>query len=347
VKRFIRAIYCPPIGHSLTNAALFSKVQARVEKLPGGRDEKESLLNFVRLQLLGNRSRYFQCHSFLDLNSFGDHAKAFEAAVDQSIRVLAAAIAENSDPPDFDAVVGVTSVGQLLPGIADRSRAALKSWVRPNTFLLDVGNGGCTASSRALQAAARLDAAIRNVLILVIEPASTLADAGTLDRSSWQGICTFGDGAAAIWISDEPGVGAVELCEVNSWHGKQLDLIRWAYGENYYRFGIPDLSRFESNVRAELFEALNQIGWKRNESAGWALHPAGMMLLLSVAKKLGIERSSLEPSIRHFRNFSNMSSASVFHILHEVMTGAKAGQEVRWLSMGAGFHVEYGTGIAL
>ncbi len=345
VKRYLRAIYCPKIGRSLSNAELLTMAQERIAILPMERQETQSLLNFVRLQLLGNRSRRCQCPNFLHLASFSDHAHAFEAAVDESIAALAGEIAAEEDTPIYDAIIGVTSVGQVLPGIADRSLDCFKQRIRPNTFLLDIGNGGCTASSRALQAAFRFDSSLRNLLILVIEPASTIADADTLDRSSWQGICTFGDGAVALWISSEPAPGSLELRKVSSWHGQSSDLIRWVYGSSYYRFGIPDLSRFESNVRQELFEALSQTGWEKNEPALWALHPAGMMLLLSVAKRLSIDRASLEPSLRHFRDFSNMSSASIFHILREVLAMAEPGQPVRWLSMGAGFHVEYGDGV--
>jgi predicted naringenin-chalcone synthase len=59
---------------------------------------------------------------------------------------------------------------------------------------------------------------------------------------------------------------------------------------------------------------------------------------------LGIDRAGLEPSVRHFRQFSNMSSASVIHILKDLLEQAKPDQEFRWLSMGAGFHVVSGVG---
>jgi predicted naringenin-chalcone synthase len=88
-----------------------------------------------------------------------------------------------------------------------------------------------------------------------------------------------------------------------------------------------------------------RLPWQRNPEALWAVHPAGIMLLLSIAKKLGIERLALEPSVRHFRCFSNMSGASILHVLKDVVDRATPGQEVRWLSMGAGFHVEYGSGV--
>ena len=68
-----------------------------------------------------------------------------------------------------------------------------------------------SASVRTVQLVKNLGPEIRNVLIMVMEPMSSLIDPKSTARSNWQGICTFGDGAAGMWVSDEPGEGAVEL----------------------------------------------------------------------------------------------------------------------------------------
>ena len=74
---------------------------------------------------------------------------------------------------------------------------------------MDIGNGGCSASVRTIQLVNNLGPEMRNVLILAMEPTSTLIDPKSTERSNWQGICTFSDGAAGVWISDEPGEGAL------------------------------------------------------------------------------------------------------------------------------------------
>lgn len=344
MKRYIRAIYTPKVGVPWSNQETFERITARLTKIEAPAAEKQGLLDFVRLLLIGTRTRYAQCPDFLWLNSFREHASAFERAVSDSIEALRSSLLADSPDCRFDAVFGVSSVGQVLPGIADRASRAFAPWVGRDAVLLDVGNGGCTASVRAIQAAVRLGPEVKNALIFVTEPTSTLADASSFTRSNWQGICTFGDGAAGVWISDQPANGSLELSHVASWQGQESDLIRWDYGPNYYRFGISDLEQFEVKVRNEILDAMTHLPWQRNPAALWAVHPAGIMLLLSIAKKLGIERLALEPSIRHFRAFSNMSGASILHVLGDVMARATPGQEIRWLSMGAGFHVEYGSG---
>jgi predicted naringenin-chalcone synthase len=194
-----------------------------------------------------------------------------------------------------------------------------------------------------LQLASTLDHQHRNVLIAVVEPTSTLADPLSLDRPNWQGICTFGDGAAGIWLSTDPAGALAELGPINSSHREDADLICWDYSSSYYRFSVSDFEGFDRKVRTGILGALSEIDWADTKDSLWAVHPAGMMLLLSVAKRIGLDRSRLEPSTRHFRTFSNMSSASILHILRDLLEKAQPGQPIRWLSMGAGFHVVYGN----
>lgn len=340
VKRYIRAVYTPVVGIPWSNQELFNAIQASLERWLG-KEERKALLDLIHLFLIGSRTRYVQCPDFLHFNSFADHAKAFESVAEDSLRAVAAEVAQNG-PSQFDAVIAVSSTGLSMPGLADQAANFIGDRVSRHALLLDLANAGCTGSSRALQIGANLGPEVRDVLVIVVEPTSTLADPSSLERSNWQGVCTFGDGAAGVWLSCEPGAGAAELGKIVSWHGNEPDLIRWEKGSNYYRFGLTDPDGFESSVRREILHATTHIDWNKKSGALCGIHPAGIMLLLSLAKKLELDRAALEPSIRHFRTFSNMSSASILHILHELLTVARSGQEVRWLTMGTGFHVVYG-----
>jgi alkylresorcinol/alkylpyrone synthase len=342
-KWYIRSVYTPVVGVLWNNQEFFSRVEAHLRKnAVGPKEQVDRLIDLVRVFMIGIRTRRVQCPHFFDLRSFSDHATAFATTADESIRALVSE-AKSTGPAQFDAVIGVSSVGQILPGIADRLATALGRQAATNALLLDVSNGGCTASSRALQLAFALGDRHRNLLIAAVEPTSTLADPLALDRPNWQGICTFGDGAAGIWLSTEGDGALAELGPIISSHRGDADLIRWEYTSSYYRFGVSDFEEFDRKVRAGMLAALSEIDWRDSKDSLWAVHPAGMMLLLSVAKRIGLDRTRLEPSIRHFRAFSNMSSASILHILRDLLGEARAGQPIRWLSMGAGFHVVYGN----
>jgi len=346
VSRYIRAIYAPLVGVRVSNQELLDAIALRFEALEVDEVEKKALFDFVRLLLIGHRTRYTQyADRFLWMNSFTDHAIAFARAIEESTNAIAAEI--DATPPDkpFDAVFGVSSEGLLLPGIAERAARRLGSLVGRTATQMDIGNGGCSASVRTIQLVNNLGPELRNVLVLAMEPTSTLIDPKCTERSNWQGICTFSDGAAGVWISDEPGEGALALGKLSSWRGDATELIRWDWGTDYYRFGIGALEQFESQVRSQVLQAMTQLQVEKDPEAAWAIHPAGIMLLLSLAKKLGLARSALEPSINHFRACSNMSSVSILHILKNVIGCARSGQPIRWLSMGAGFHVACGGGI--
>jgi alkylresorcinol/alkylpyrone synthase len=325
---------------------MLDAISSRFEKLEADDAEKTSLFDFVRLLLIGNRHRYNQAGGkFLSMDGFVEHAAAFSRAVEESTSAIAAEILKEPPQQPFDAVFGVSSEGLLLPGIAELTASKLPNLIGRTATQMDFGNGGCTASVRAIQLVNNLSADFRNVLIVVMEPTSTLLDPKSTARSNWQGICTFGDGCAGVWISNEPGEGAVELGNLRSWRGDAIDLIRWDWGSDYYRFGIAELEQFESRVRGHVLEAINVLQLAKDPEASWAIHPAGIMLLLSLAKKLGLPRVALEPSLSHFKACSNMSSASILHILKNILGCAKPGQPIRWLSMGAGFHVTSGSGI--
>ena len=348
MSRYIRAIYAPLVGVRVSNQELLDAIALRFEALEIDDTEKRDLFDFVRLLLIGNRTRYTQyVERFLWMDTFSDHAAAFARAIEESINAIAEQIETEPPGKPFDAVFGVSSEGLLLPGIAERAARRLGSLVGRTATQMDIGNGGCTASVRTIQLVNNLSPEMRNVLILVMEPTSTLIDPKSTARSKTQGISTFGDGAAGVWISDEPGEGALALGKLSSWRGDATELIRWDWGTDYYRFGIAELEQFEVQVRSQVLQAMAELQVEKDPEAAWAIHPAGILLLLSLAKKLGLARLALEPSITHFRNCSNMSSVSILHILKNVIGCARSGQPIRWLSMGAGFHVACGGGVRI
>src|SRR6201998_559813 len=143
-KWYIRSVYTPIVGEQWDNQEVFARISAHLrgqENRPEA--EIDHLLSLIRVFLIGSRSRYVQCPYFLYLRSCKDHATAFAAAVAESIGVLSKEVrAAGSEA--FDAVIGVSSVGQLLPGIADRLATCLRDQIKSDALLLDLSNGGCT-----------------------------------------------------------------------------------------------------------------------------------------------------------------------------------------------------------
>ena len=291
--------------------------------------------------------RYMFAPNLEDAHDFASRAALFQAGVEQALDILTEQMRPSiaAAKIKFDAVLTTTSTGNLMPGISYRLARRVSAWLQPHVMLLDLGNVGCTGSSKALNLARALRESYENILIVAIELPTTLLDMTSARIDLWQGNCTFGDGAAALWVSNKKEQGDIALALEDLHYQPQaetgIDLIRWDYGR-YYTFALAEEATFNCEVRDFVTQALQHTaaGWKHEPR--WAIHPAGIALLVRIGRKLGISSEALQPSIEHYRKYSNMSSASIMHILKEVAATAPDHAAINLLTMGAGFNVIYG-----
>jgi alkylresorcinol/alkylpyrone synthase len=345
--RFINELYTAPVGESWSNERYLPVCEQAIDRLPLDEKVREELREFVRFNLIGERSRRTVVRDPSSLSNFGSRAAAFEQGADEAVALLAEQVAPavTAAGVTFDAVLTTTSTGNLMPGLSYRMAKRLGRVVRPDSMLLDLGNVGCTGSSKLLNLAGSLDARFKNILAVALELPTTLVDLTAEDFDIWQGNCTFGDGAAALWISDnvEQGSMALSLEQVHyqQFASTGLPLIRWGY-RDYYGFRLADHKTFESDVKAFVTGALKETeaGWR--EEPRWAIHPAGITLLMRLSRELKIPKEAIQASVSHYREHSNMSSASVLYVLKDLAAAAPAGAAINLLTMGAGFNVVYG-----
>jgi alkylresorcinol/alkylpyrone synthase len=344
--RYINDMYLAPLGERWSNARLLACFESSIERLPMDEAELGRLRDFVRFQLVGERWRSYGT-DFESLGDFASRASAFESAADAALSELARQITPSAEAAGitFDAVISTTATGNLMPGLGYRMAQRLGGLARMDCMILDLGNVGCTGGVKALHLARSLDPSLRNILIVAVELPSTLANLSAASHAAWQGNCTFGDGAAAMWVSSEPACGSMALAlediRYRQWSNKGLDLIRWGY-QDYYSFHLRDVKTFDQDVRQFVVEALEEAeaGWR--DEPRWAIHPAGIVLLVRISRKLGIPSEAIQPSVAHYRENSNMSSVSILHILRGVADGTPLNSSVNLLTMGAGFNVIYG-----
>jgi alkylresorcinol/alkylpyrone synthase len=345
VRRYINRIFTVEIGEQWDNARLLKTYEPIVERLALEEAARTKLRDFVRFQLVGERSRNV-VRDWDALNSFASRAAAFESAADQALDALAAQIAPAATAAGitFDAIVSTTATGNLTPGLSYRMAHRLKGAIRTDSLMLDLGGVGCTGAIKALNVIRRLDETLRHVLLVAVEVPSTLVGKHP-SLSAWQGNCTFGDGAAALWVATDSGAGepALAIEDLRFWQHADtgLDLIRCGY-DDYYRFDLRNEKTFDQDVRQYVVSALEETRESWKNQPRWAIHPAGVVLLVRISRKLGIPAEAIQPSIAHYRAHSNMSSVSILHILRDVAAQAPAGAGINLLTMGAGFNVMYG-----
>jgi len=345
--RYINEIFTAPLGKAIDNRTLLPIFEMLISNLRLSSGQQDELLNFVRYNLVGERTRNMLLPDVTVHYSFKDRAAIFETGAEQAVNALANQIvaATHEKVKRFDALLCTTSTGNLMPGLSYRLAKTLGGLVDRNSMLIDLANVGCTGSLKALNVARSLDDSFKNILVLAVEIPSTLVDVKCSRQDVWQGHCTFGDGAAAMWVSTDPKLRSMALAleELHYCHeaAAGANLIRWDY-HDYYRFAMEDNATFERDVRKYVTAALQDTaeGWRSEPR--WAIHPAGISLLVRIGRKLGIPSDSLAPSVAHYRRHSNMSSASILHILKDVATQTPVMSAINLLTMGAGFNVIYG-----
>ncbi|HYO24646.1 MAG TPA: hypothetical protein VEQ85_06820 [Lacipirellulaceae bacterium] len=344
--RFINEIYTAAIGEQWTNERLLAAYQGAIDSLALEDGARQELREFVGFQLVGERSRASVVPELMDLKDFRSRAAAYESGAEQAITALADQIVPSAGGEVvFDAVITTTSSGNIMPGLSYRLAQRLGPRVRSSTMLVDIANVGCTGSSKALNLANSLEGAFRDILVVSVECPTTLIELGSSDFGAWQGNCTFGDGAAALWISSNMEQGsqalAIEEIRYQQYADTGLDLIRWGY-RDYYGFQLADHTTFESDVKQHVAGALRDAEESWRGEPRWAIHPAGITLLMRLSRELKIPKEAITPSVTHYREHSNMSSASVLHVLAGLASTTPVGSAINLLTMGAGFNVIYG-----
>ena len=345
--RYLNAVFTATLGRPIENAELLAAYETHLEKLPLETTQLAELRSFVQYSLVGQRTRFMFAPNLEDAHDFASRASLFQKGVEQALDILAEQIRPAAEQAQiaFDVVLTTTSTGNLMPGISYRLARRLGKLLKPEVMMIDLGNVGCTGSLKALNLARALNESFKNILLVAIELPTTLLDMTSERIDIWQGNCTFGDGAAALWISNQREQGDTALALEDLHYQQQaesgLDLIRWDY-RRYYTFALAEEATFNRDVRDFVTRALQhtEAGWK--DEPRWAIHPAGISLLVRLGRKLGIPQEALQPSIEHYRRYSNMSSASILHILKEVAATTPARAAINLLSMGAGFNVIYG-----
>lgn len=346
MSRYINEIFILETGTFYSNADLLPPFQGAIEKLTMAAADKDALHKAVNYFLMGQRSRR-AVDGWFSLNGFQAKAQAFEKGVDDALDSLAANVSQAFADTGiiFDAVLTTSSTGSTMPSVSYRIARRLPHLIPADSLMIDLGNVGCTASMKALNLANSLSENFKNILVVSIEVPSTLANLQSTSVDVWQGNCTFGDGSVALWVSSDAGQGAMglELEQIRYTQKAQqgLELIYWGY-EGYYTFKLGDPNTFERDVQSYILEALEdtQSIWQDNPL--WAIHPAGIAILLKLSRKLKLPRQAIMPSAANYEQYSNMSSASIMYILKDLVKDCAVGQGINLLSMGAGFNVVYG-----
>jgi len=216
--------------------------------------------------------------------------------------------------------------------------------LRPDTQRAHIGDTGCAAAMVALQSATNYLRANPGgwALAGAVEICSAaLYRDGTAEAALGEAI--FADGAAAVCLANS-GRGFEILGHRSLMRTEHMGLTGFEYPQGRRRLVLKkELPEIGAEVLEELTDGiLASHGLRRSDIRFWILHSAGRKVLDIAGRRLGLSEEALRPSRHIFRNFGNMSSATVLFVLEHVMSSGepRPGDLALMAAMGAGFSAE-------
>jgi len=198
---------------------------------------------------------------------------------------------------------------------------------------LFVGHMGCYAALPGLGAVGDFTAArSRPSVLLCLELPSLHAQPATTTttdrRASEDDVqqmvahALFSDAAAAVVMqSGRPGVELVDVVALTD--SSTSDHMTWDITDLGFKMGlsprVPDVLAL--HVRDVVQALLSTHGVRREDVAGWAVHPGGPRILDVVQDRLDLDPALLEASRGVLRDFGNCSSATVLLVLDRILQG--------------------------
>ena len=245
------------------------------------------------------------------------------------------------DPQRITHLITVSCTGFSAPGFD--FHLVKEFSLAPGIHRFHIGFMGCFAAFPALKLAQSLVRSTPGAQVLIVDvEACTLHFQKEFEPDVVVANALFADGAAALLLSAEPGPLRLHDFRSHIIPGSEDDMA-WIIGETGFDMKlssyVPRL--IEGNIGAVLERLFVDSGWGRDELKLWAVHPGGRAILDKTAKVLGLEHEELDVSYDVLRRYGNMSSATIFFVLREILDREQKGKLFA-CAFGPGLTVESG-----
>jgi alkylresorcinol/alkylpyrone synthase len=240
-------------------------------------------------------------------------------------------------PSDVTGLVVNTCTGYICPGVSTYLLEELK--LDRSVKAYDLVGSGCGGAVPNLQlsgalARERPGGAVLSVSVEVCSCTFQMADDPGLIVSN----ALFGDGAAAAVVRALPG-GFALADSASRYAPEYREDIRFVHRggqlHNQLSSRLPGLAAATAAGLTDDLLRANGLG--RGDISRWAVHPGGENVIKAVQEKLELSEADMRYSRRVLAGFGNMSSATVWFILEEMLKdGVKPGELVVMLAFGAG-----------
>jgi len=227
-------------------------------------------------------------------------------------------------------VLSVSCTGTAVPGLEFLLIDLLG--LNHNVIRLGINFMGCfggLAGLRTAQSIALSNASYR-ILLVCTELCSLQVQKEDLSPDNLVAESIFGDGAAAVIIGSGVGVAIQSFCNERALFQiekancyalpNSTEKIRWELSNTGWKVGLEvDIGYLLAQYLLGFCESLIGSSWKDLlPTMEFALHPGGKSILNLIESKLSLSRMQTERSWNVYRLYGNMSSATIFFILHDI-----------------------------
>ena len=281
-----------------------------------------------------------------DPGTLARNTRYLEAAHPLATATIGRALAQASlSPTDIDHFIVISCTGFETPGLDVSLAASLK--MRPNlrrSALIGMGcQAGITGLDRALlEVTARPGS---RVLLLAVEFGTLhFQQGGKLDNMVAGAI--FGDGLAVAVIAAPPAAQChphvLQTATFSDY--TYQDLLGFHLSDHGFQIHLSTrvAKVLHDIVPGLVGEFLGQANLSPADITFWAIHPGGAKIVDYVAEALGLGPADVYHSRQVLRQYGNMSSATIFFVLHEIWGNGQPqpGQYALLLSFGPGLTIE-------
>lgn len=238
-------------------------------------------------------------------------------------------------------LITVSCTGMSAPGLDVQLVQMLP--FKNNVHRTSINFMGCYAGIQALKQAEAycLSSPLAKVLIVDIE-LCTIHFQNEYSMDNIASSLLFGDGACAAVVSNEKGI-----YKLKSFYS-ELALQGYndmAWHISSYGFQMS-LSGYVPAIIAESIEpllnnALSRMNIRREDVSHWAIHPGGKKIISEISKALHLTEQDTIVSRDVLLNYGNMSSATIFYVLHRMMQQEmRSGNTIFGCAFGPGLTIE-------
>ncbi len=249
-------------------------------------------------------------------------------------------------PTDIDAFFFVTVTGLATPSIDARLINRLK--MREDIKRTPIFGLGCVAGAAGTARVADYLRAFptHHALLLSVELCSLTLQREDLSIPNIISSGLFGDGAAALIMSgaDARASGPKVVATRSVFYPDTERTMGWDFVDGGFKVvlsaKVPDL--VTAHIRQNVDSFLSAQELDRSKVKHWVAHTGGPKVLQAFESALELPKEALARSWKSLRDVGNLSSASVLHVLSELLDSGQArpGDLGVLMAMGPGFCAE-------